>query len=62
MRLLVMELGSKLGLADATCTRTLGPDGVLMQSVYYQNHRERPDQLSEEEIDRWVDGFPVQTH
>jgi hypothetical protein len=62
LRLLVMGLGSKLCLADATCTRTLGPDGVLMESVHFQNHREGPDHLSEEEIDRWADTFPVQTH
>ena len=62
LRLLVMDLGSKLCLADATCTRTLGPDGVLMESVRFQNYREGPDQLSEEEIDRWADTFPVQMH
>ena len=61
LRLLVMGLGSKLCLADATCTRTLGPDGVLTASVCFQNHREGSDRLSEEEIDRWADTFPVQT-
>jgi len=62
LRLLVMELGSKMYLADATCTRTLGPDGTLMESVCFQNHREGSDELIEEEIDRWADSFPMQMH
>lgn len=61
-RLPIMELCSKMCLANATCTRTLGPDGVLMESVRSKKHPEGPDELSEEEIDRWADTFPVQTH
>ncbi len=62
LRLLVMDLGSKLCLAVATCTRTLGPDGTLMESVRFQNHREGPDELTDAELDAWVARFPVQTH
>lgn len=62
LRLLVMDLGSKMCLEDASCHRTLGPDGTLMELVNFRNHREGPDQLSEEEIDKWADTFPVQTH
>ena len=62
MRLQVRTLGSKLVLADAECTRTLCPDGTVMELVEFQDHREGPDAISDEELDRWADGFPVQTH
>jgi hypothetical protein len=62
MRLQVMRLGSKLVLADAECTRTRCPDGTVFELVEFQNHREGPDEISEEELDRWADGFPVETH
>jgi hypothetical protein len=57
-----MVLGSKLCLADADCTRTLCSDGTVMELVEFQDHREGPDEISEEELDRWADGFPVETH
>jgi hypothetical protein len=59
MRLIVRPLGSKLVLADAECTRTLCPDGTVMELVQFQDHREGPDEISGEELDRWADGFPV---
>jgi hypothetical protein len=61
-RLPVMRLGSQLALADAECARTLCPDGTVMELVEFQNRREGPDEISEEELDRWADGFPVETH
>jgi hypothetical protein len=33
-----------------------------MELVEFQDHGEGPDEISEEELDRWADGFPVQTH
>ena len=59
-RLLIMDLGSKLCLADATCQRTLGRDGTLMELVNFRKHAEGPDELTAEELDAWVAGFPVQ--
>jgi hypothetical protein len=60
LRLRLMDLGSKLCLEDAKCTRTLCQDGSLMEVVDFQKHDEGPDEVSEEELDRWVEGFPVQ--
>jgi len=33
-----------------------------MELVEFREHREGPEEISEEELDRWVNGFPVQTH
>lgn len=62
IRLQVRPPGSKLVLADAECTRALSPDGTVMELVEFQDHSEGPDEISEAELDRWVNGFPVQTH
>jgi hypothetical protein len=61
IRLMVVDLGSKLVLEDATCQRSLSRDGTLMELVEFRNHREGPDELTSEELDRWVEGFPVRT-
>jgi hypothetical protein len=59
-RLQVMLLGSKLCLADAKCTRTLCSGGSVMELVEFQKHNEGPDELTNEELDRWVETFPIQ--
>ena len=59
-RLMVMDLGSKLCLADATCKRMLCSGGNLMELVEFQKHNEGPDELTDEELDRWVENFPIQ--
>jgi len=56
----VRSLGSKLCLEDATCTRMLCENGALLEFVDFKNHDEGADQLSDEELDRWVENFPVQ--
>ena len=59
-RLVVRDLGSKLCLADATCKRMLAADGTVMELVKFQNHDEGPDELTNEEMNRWVDSFPIE--
>jgi hypothetical protein len=59
MRLLVMTLGSKLCLEDATCKRTRCAGGQLVEVVEFQNHSEGRDEISEPELDHWADRFPV---
>ncbi|MGD0438814.1 MAG: hypothetical protein ABSB86_20315 [Bryobacteraceae bacterium] len=55
-----MDLGSKLCLADATCQRSLSREGTLMELVNFRKHAEGPYELTAEELDAWVAGFPVQ--
>jgi hypothetical protein len=48
--------------ADVKCGRSLCSEGTVMELVEFREHREGPEEISEEELDRWVNGFPVQTH
>jgi flavodoxin len=57
---MIRDLGSKLCLADATCKRMLCSNGGLFETVDFKAHHEGPDELTEEELDRWVESFPVQ--
>ena len=42
-------------MEDATCTRTLWPDGTLFEMVEFNKHNAGPD----EELDRWLESFPL---
>ena len=47
-------------LENATCRRTLCPNGTVLESVEFttsSNGRE----LTQEELDQWVASFPVET-
>ena len=47
-------------LENATCRRTLCPNGTVLESVEFttsSNGRE----LTQEELDRWLASFPVET-
>ena len=59
LRLMVCMAGSKPSLGDATCKRTVCPDGTLLEMVRLNNHDEGPAELTGEELDRWVESFPV---
>jgi hypothetical protein len=59
MRVEVMALGSKLCLEDAICTRTRCPNGQVVEVIEFQNHSEGRDEISAEEVDRWLDAFPI---
>jgi len=38
----------------------LCPDGSLFEIVDFKNHDQGPDELTDEELDRWVENFLVQ--
>jgi hypothetical protein len=57
--MLVMLAGSQLCLEDATCTRTMCSDGTLLEVVQFQKHDEGPDEPTEEELNTWVERFPI---
>ena len=60
LRIVVSQAGSNAGLDEAECTRTLCEDGTLLEVVDLSGRREGPARLTDEELDRWVDSFPVQ--
>ena len=60
IRLVIRTLGSKLCLEDAICKRTMCSDGTLLELVDFKKHNEGPDELTDEELNRWLDGFPVE--
>ena len=59
LRLMVMMAGSRPSLEDASCTRSLCKDGSLLELVRFERHNDRPDDLTDEELDDWVEMFPV---
>jgi hypothetical protein len=52
--------GSGPSLENATCKRTPCSDGTLLELVEFNEHNEESDELTDEELDRWVESFPVQ--
>jgi hypothetical protein len=60
LRLLVSMAGSRPSLENATCKRTLCSDGTLLELVEFNEHNDRSDELTDEELDGWVESFPVQ--
>ena len=59
-RLVIKVLGSKLTLEDARCTRMLCSNGSLMELVDFQKHTEGTDEITDEELERWIESFPIQ--
>ena len=57
LRLVVARMDRPLNLATSRCTRTLSPDGFLMEVVRLDGIRTG---LGEEELERFVASFPVQ--
>ena len=60
LRMMISMAGAEPSLDDATCRRTLWPDGTLFELVEFNRHNDGPDELTDEELDRWVETFPVQ--
>jgi hypothetical protein len=52
--------GSKPSLEVATCSRTLWPDGTLFEMVQFNQHNEGSDEPTDQELDSWVESFPVE--
>ncbi len=60
LRIVIKMAGARPSLEDATCKRTLWADGTLLEMVQFNKYNERPDELTDEELDRWVESFPIQ--
>jgi hypothetical protein len=59
LRIMISMAGDKPSLEDATCRRTLWPDGSLFELVQFNAHNYGPDELTDEELDRWLESYPV---
>lgn len=59
-RLIVCRHGSRTGLKNATCTRTLWPDGTVAELVEMYGSNEGPERIPDEEMDKWVASFPIE--
>ena len=55
-RIVVRGMDREPGLENAECTRTLCPDGTLIELVLLADSRE---ELSDEAVDRFVESFPL---
>jgi hypothetical protein len=53
--------GGDKSLEHAKCARTLWPDGTLFEMVRLNWSNEGSDKVTDEELDRWVEGFPILT-
>jgi len=60
-RIVVTCMDREPSLEDAECSRTLYPDGTLLEVVHLENCREGHEILSEEALDRFVESFPVRS-
>ena len=56
-RMIVSHAGKPFDLATTTCTRTLMPDGGLMEIV---NMNGSGHDLSAEELERFIQSFPIE--
>jgi hypothetical protein len=56
-RIVVSHAGRPFDLSTATCTRTLMPDGALMEIV---NVNGSGDDLRDEELERFIQSFPIE--
>ena len=53
LRVMISMAGAEPSLEDATCTRTLCSDGTMLEMVRFNTHNRGPDELTDEELDRW---------
>jgi len=58
-RVVVSRAGEPFDPAKATCTRTLWPDGRLMEVVNLNGSR---DGLSEEDLEKFIQSHAVEGH
>jgi hypothetical protein len=58
-RLVFSSIGREESLEDATCRRTFWPNGTLFEMVNLKGSKEGHGRLSDEELDRWVESFPI---
>ena len=53
-------IGIEQSLETATCSRTLQPDGTVLEYVDFTRGPKGSGKLNEEELNRWLDTFPIQ--
>jgi hypothetical protein len=58
--MMVSMAASRPNLENATCKRTPCSDGTLLELVEFKTDNDRSDELTDEELDGWVESFPVQ--
>ena len=51
---------AKPSLEGATCIGTLWPNGTLFEMVRFNKGNQGPDELTQDELDRWIESFPIQ--
>jgi hypothetical protein len=59
-RLVVCKWGSRTGLENATCRRTLCRDGTVAELVELYGSNEGPESIPDKELDKWVTSFPIE--
>jgi hypothetical protein len=60
LRIVVRTRDRTTSLENATCTRTLWPDGTLLEMVRLDESIEGHDELTPEQLEEWIAGFPVE--
>ncbi len=58
-RMVVCRMDRKPSLEGATCQRSLYANGTLLELVRLDRSDEGRETLTDEELERWVAGFPV---
>jgi hypothetical protein len=59
LSIVVIRVDRKPSLEGATCTRTLCPDGTLMEVVRLDQSRPGRHELTDDEVERWIETFPI---
>ena len=59
LSIVVSRVDRTPSLEGATCTRTLCPDGTLMQVIHLDQSRPGREELTDEELERWIETFPI---
>jgi hypothetical protein len=52
-------IGIEQSLETAICSRTLQPDGKVLEYVDFTRGAKGSGNLNEEELNRWLDTFPM---
>jgi hypothetical protein len=52
--------GGRTGLENATCRRTLYPDGTVTEFVEILGSNEETGRVTDEQPDEWFESFPVE--
>ena len=60
LRMVVRTVGIEDDFETTTCSRTLWPNGKLFEMVHLNGHKPGSKTLSDEELDRWVESFPIE--